>query len=55
MEKNLEYYMNLPYTILLEQDEDNDGSMCYVARYLELPYCLGAGKTRRRNQRTGIS
>lgn len=45
MEKNLEYYMNLPYTIIVEQDEENNGIMCYVARFLELPHCLGAGKT----------
>jgi antitoxin HicB len=45
MEKNLEYYLNLPYTIIVEQDEDNDGSICYVARFLELLYCIGVGKT----------
>ena len=44
IEKNLEYYLNLPYTIVIKQDEDNDGSICYVARLLELPYCLGVGK-----------
>jgi hypothetical protein len=44
MEKDLQYYLDLPYTILLEQ-EDNDGSMCYVARLLELPDCIGVGKT----------
>jgi antitoxin HicB len=45
MEKNLEYYMQLPYTIIIKPDEDNDGTLCYVARLLELPYCLGVGKT----------
>lgn len=45
MEKNLEYYMNLPYTLIVEQEEDNDDSMCYVASLLELPYCIGVGKT----------
>jgi antitoxin HicB len=45
MEKNLDYYMNLPYTMMIEQEEDNDGSMCYVASFLDLPYCIGAGKT----------
>jgi antitoxin HicB len=45
IEKNLDYYMNLPYTIMIEQEEDNDGSICYVASILELPLCIGAGKT----------
>jgi antitoxin HicB len=45
MEKNLDYYMNLPYTMIIEQEEDNDGSMCYVASFLELSLCIGAGKT----------
>jgi antitoxin HicB len=45
MEKDLNYYLNLPYTVILEQEEDNDGSMCYVARLLELPHCIGVGKT----------
>jgi antitoxin HicB len=45
MKKNLEYYMRLPYTIVVKPGEDNDGSICYEARLLELPYCLGVGKT----------
>jgi antitoxin HicB len=45
MEKNLDYYMNLPYTMIVKQEEDNDGSMCYVASFLELSLCIGAGKT----------
>jgi len=45
MLKDVEYYMTLPYKILIEHDEDNDGGKCCVARLLEIPYCLGAGKT----------
>jgi predicted HicB family RNase H-like nuclease len=45
MEKSLEYYANLPYKIIVSIEEDNDGGPCYVARYLELPHCLGVGKT----------
>jgi antitoxin HicB len=45
MEKNLEYYLKLPYSIVVKPDEDNDGTICYVAEFLELPYCLGVGKT----------
>jgi antitoxin HicB len=42
MVKSLEYYLNLPYTTVINTDEDN----CYVARLLELPDCIGVGKTR---------
>jgi predicted RNase H-like HicB family nuclease len=42
MEKNLKYYLSLPYTTLINTDEDNN---C-VARFLELPDCIGVGKTR---------
>ena len=34
--KNLDYYMGLPYTVVIEPDEDNDGGTYYVARALEL-------------------
>jgi antitoxin HicB len=45
MEKNLEYYMKLPYTITITPEEDNDGSPVYIARILEIPHILGDGKT----------
>jgi predicted RNase H-like HicB family nuclease len=45
MKKNLKYYLNLPYTAIISPAEDNDGSICYVARLLELPHCIGVGKT----------
>jgi predicted HicB family RNase H-like nuclease len=45
MDKNLEYYMKLPYTTVIRTDENNDGSPCYVASLLELPHCIGVGDT----------
>ena len=45
MGKNLEYYMKLPYTILVNRDKDNEGDTCFIARVLELPHILGDGKT----------
>jgi len=45
MEKNLEYYMKLPYTIVVKRDEDNEGQTVYIARVLEIPHLLGDGKT----------
>ncbi|AII58084.1 pilus biosynthesis protein HicB [Dehalococcoides mccartyi CG1] len=43
--KNLDYYMELPYTVVIEPDEDNDGGTYYVARALELSGCIGDGDT----------
>jgi antitoxin HicB len=45
MEKTLEYYMNLPYNIVIKRDKDNEGNLCFIARVLEIPHCLGDGKT----------
>ncbi len=45
MEKNIEYYMKLPYTIVIKQDTDNNDEICFIARVLEIPHCLGDGKT----------
>jgi antitoxin HicB len=39
--KNLEYYLELPYTVILRRDEDKD----WVARVDELPGCAAHGKT----------
>jgi antitoxin HicB len=44
MVKTLDYYLNLPYTIVVAPDEDNDGGLCFVASLPELPYCIGVGK-----------
>ncbi len=44
MEKNLDYYAKLPYTIILEQHDDADTSY-WVARVAELPHCLITGDT----------
>jgi antitoxin HicB len=45
MEKNLEYYKKLPYTIVIKRDKNNEGNICYIARVLEIPHILGDGKT----------
>ena len=42
--KDLEYYANLPYTIILEQWDDGNGPY-WVARVAELPHCLIHGDT----------
>jgi antitoxin HicB len=44
MVKDLEHYMSLPYTIIINTEEDNNGS-CYVARLQEVPYLIGTGDT----------
>lgn len=42
--KGLEYYAKLPYTIILEQWDDGHGPY-WVARVVELPHCLTHGDT----------
>jgi len=44
MEKNLEYYLKLPYTLVIGKEEDNEDT-CYVARLQEIPYLIGTGST----------
>lgn len=44
IEKDLEYYSKLPYTIILEQWDDGNGPY-WVARVAELPHCLIHGDT----------
>jgi len=44
MDKNLNYYLKLPYTLIVSIENDNDGS-CYVARLQEIPYLIGTGNT----------
>ena len=44
MEKGLEYYASLPYTILVEQWDDGKGPY-WVARVAELPHCMIHGDT----------
>jgi len=39
VEKDLEYYSKLPYTVILETWDDGDGPY-WVARIAELPHCL---------------
>lgn len=45
MKKDLEYYMRLPYTIVVRREADNEGQAVYIARVLEIPHLLGDGKT----------
>ncbi len=42
--KNLEYYLSLPYTITLKRGT-GDGEEYWVARVLELPHCMTHGAT----------
>ncbi len=44
IQKNLEYYTKLAYTIILEQWDDGKGPY-WVARIAELPHCLIHGST----------
>jgi antitoxin HicB len=39
IEKELEYYAKLPYTVIVEQWDDGEGPY-WVARIAELPHCL---------------
>lgn len=43
--RTLEEYMELPYTIELVHDHDDDGAEGFVAEVLELPGCLAQGDT----------
>ena len=45
MEKNLEYYMKLPYTFTLTPIIDESGSY-YFAKVLELDGCMSDGATK---------
>ena len=40
LNKNLEYYLSLPYTIEITPDIDDDGEKTFFARVLELPGCM---------------
>ena len=45
MDKNLEYYMSLPYNRLIQFMQDDKDGNNYFARVLELDGCYGDGKT----------
>jgi antitoxin HicB len=45
MEKNLKYYMDLPYTIVVKKACGNQDETCFIARVLEIPHLLGDGPT----------
>lgn len=40
--KNLEYYQNLPYEIILKKLSDEEGGG-YFARYKDFPFIMGDG------------
>ena len=42
--KDLEYYLGLPYTITLKQGT-GDGKKYWIARVVELPHCMTHGAT----------
>jgi len=42
--KNLEYYLRLPYTITVKRGT-GDGAEYWIARVLELPHCMTHGAT----------
>ncbi|ADG07602.1 HicB family protein [Kyrpidia tusciae DSM 2912] len=42
--KDVSYYMNLPYTIQIKPRDDGDG-LYYFAKVLELDGCMSDGKT----------
>ncbi|OGO31598.1 MAG: hypothetical protein A2Z29_02930 [Chloroflexi bacterium RBG_16_56_11] len=44
IERDLDYYTNLPYTVLVEQWDDGKGPY-WVARVAELPHCMIHGDT----------
>ena len=44
VERDLEYYANLSYTIIVEQWDDGEGPY-WLARVAELPHCLIHGNT----------
>lgn len=44
VKKDLDYYANLPYTVVLEKWDDGSGPY-YVARIAELPHCMIDGAT----------
>ena len=43
--KDLDYYMNLPYSLVVQHRKDKDGD-CYISRVLELDGCHSHGETK---------
>ena len=44
MSKNLEYYLNLPYSFVIQRRSDENG-VCYISKVLELDGCHSHGET----------
>ncbi len=45
MSRTIEEYMELPYTIMLQRDADEEGHHGFVAEVRELPGCLSQGES----------
>lgn len=43
--RTLDDYLDLPYTIVIQHDRDDDGNEGYVARVAELPGAISQGAT----------
>jgi antitoxin HicB len=43
--RTLDEYLELPYTIVIQHDRDDDGNEGYVARVAELPGAISQGAT----------
>jgi hypothetical protein len=44
-DETLDDYLDLPYTIVIQHDRDDDGNEGYVARVAELPGAISQGAT----------
>jgi len=45
MPRNIDYYIKLPWRVLIEPEIQDDGAVLYVAFYPEFDGVLGAGVT----------
>ena len=45
MKKHLDYYDRLPWRVVINPEQQDDGSIIYVASHPELDGVLGAGET----------
>ena len=46
MEKNVSYYMNLPYTLIIQPYQD-ESEFYYIGKVLELDGCIADGETKK--------
>jgi len=45
MDKDIEYYVRLPWRVVIEPEQQDDGSVIYLASHPEFDGVLGAGET----------